>query len=503
MKKSHILMIVATIAVLFFSNVSAKEALIHSDGIPDFPRIIDEENASLMADEEYVSLMTDDEDEELEKLLLNAWDNLEPSIDVSAYDITIAEYKSSQSRYNTILEDNPVYMLLTKGTSDASTYDGEHIYYIYPRYTITNLETAKQLKNAIDEEAEDILFNITDTMSDFDKIMAVHDYMALHYSYDTTYQNHSISIMTTKTGVCQAYAYAFKHMMNILGIDCTYVKSDPMAHMWNLVKLDDKWYHIDLTWDDPVPDTFGQVRHNYALKSTDAFMCTTYPDSPHDGFDLGELKANSKKYDDSDWHPAIGSIVHCNGITYWWEGDDLMDENGNDIVDDIIGNRKWKINKYFTFKDYDSIFAGLATHNGKLYYNSDSAIYCYDPATKKTETIKSQIGLCGLFIDKNTLYYTVSEITASNSIAFKKGGEIQLEEFSIGGSYREDKDTVVTRICNTSEAPVTVFLFDGNKAKTEICESGVSKVEMETDAPTYVFVWDSNLKPLAKKTVIE
>ena len=23
-------------------------------------------------------------------------------------------------------------------------------------------------------------------------------------------------------------------------------------HVWNAVKIDDNWYHLDLTWDDPV-----------------------------------------------------------------------------------------------------------------------------------------------------------------------------------------------------------------------------------------------------------
>ena len=37
-------------------------------------------------------------------------------------------------------------------------------------------------------------------------------------------------------------------------------------HIWNYVKLNDQWYHLDLTWDDPV-STSGEniLTHNFFL----------------------------------------------------------------------------------------------------------------------------------------------------------------------------------------------------------------------------------------------
>ena len=35
-----------------------------------------------------------------------------------------------------------------------------------------------------------------------------------------------------------------------------------MKHMWNFVKLDDKWYHVDLTWDDPTYRPSGGGRYD-------------------------------------------------------------------------------------------------------------------------------------------------------------------------------------------------------------------------------------------------
>ena len=41
-------------------------------------------------------------------------------------------------------------------------------------------------------------------------------------------------------------------------------------HIWNLVKLDNEWYHLDLTWDDPVTSTGEDVlEYDYFLITTD------------------------------------------------------------------------------------------------------------------------------------------------------------------------------------------------------------------------------------------
>ena len=31
-------------------------------------------------------------------------------------------------------------------------------------------------------------------------------------------------------------------------------------HIWNFVYLDNNWYHLDLTWDDPVTDSGVNMR---------------------------------------------------------------------------------------------------------------------------------------------------------------------------------------------------------------------------------------------------
>ena len=40
-------------------------------------------------------------------------------------------------------------------------------------------------------------------------------------------------------------------------------------HVWNAVELDGKWYHLDLTWDDPITNTGEEIlSHTYFMITT-------------------------------------------------------------------------------------------------------------------------------------------------------------------------------------------------------------------------------------------
>ena len=44
-------------------------------------------------------------------------------------------------------------------------------------------------------------------------------------------------------------------------------------HIWNAVLIDNKWYHIDLTWDDPViSDGTERLSHEYMLIDTKTLL---------------------------------------------------------------------------------------------------------------------------------------------------------------------------------------------------------------------------------------
>lgn len=97
---------------------------------------------------------------------------------------------------------------------------------------------------------------ITEDMSEFEKALALHDWLinnADYSSYRTFFGPEGVLVYGE--GVCQSYASAYGLLLDKVGITHQAVVSAEMDHAWNLVQLDGEWYHIDVTWDDPVGGT--------------------------------------------------------------------------------------------------------------------------------------------------------------------------------------------------------------------------------------------------------
>ena len=102
--------------------------------------------------------------------------------------------------------------------------------------------------------------NITDSMTTSQKLKIIHDYIIDNTKYDTlksknindmTYKsNTAIGVLLEGYGICSGYSDAMSIFLDKLGIDNYKISND--THIWNLVKVNNKWLHIDLTWDDPV-----------------------------------------------------------------------------------------------------------------------------------------------------------------------------------------------------------------------------------------------------------
>jgi len=101
-----------------------------------------------------------------------------------------------------------------------------------------------------------------------EKVKAAHDWLVRNvayneeaayygsYAYAYTVETDPWSAygaLVAKSCVCQGYALAFSAILNAIGIESNYAHTD--NHVWNRVLVDGSWYHVDVTWDDPVPDS--------------------------------------------------------------------------------------------------------------------------------------------------------------------------------------------------------------------------------------------------------
>lgn len=141
--------------------------------------------------------------------------------------------------------------------------------------TINRAYTKDEI-NEINNKVDKILNeNVNNNMPPKEKIRAIHDYIIDHTEYDKlkyenknddTYKsNTAYGVLIEGYGTCNGYADAmeiFLDKMNIINY-----KISNEEHIWNLVYLDGKWYHLDLTWDDPISD-ININRDTYFLIST-------------------------------------------------------------------------------------------------------------------------------------------------------------------------------------------------------------------------------------------
>ncbi len=137
-------------------------------------------------------------------------------------------------------------------------------------YTFTlqvKYRESKEQTQYVKSQAKAIIGSIVKSgMDDHEKVKAIHDYVVKHVSYDTSYQAYTAyEALANRSAVCQGYTLLTYELLKEAGIQNHIVTGtgNGQAHAWNLVNIENKWYHLDTTFDDPVPDKAGRVTYSY------------------------------------------------------------------------------------------------------------------------------------------------------------------------------------------------------------------------------------------------
>ena len=106
----------------------------------------------------------------------------------------------------------------------------------------------------------------------YDTVLAIHDELVRNTLYqDDGKLSHSIvGPLLFGRGVCDGFSKALKFILDELSIPCFVVSgtaTDPQtgsneSHAWNIVKIDNSWVHIDLTFDATISQS-SIIRHDY------------------------------------------------------------------------------------------------------------------------------------------------------------------------------------------------------------------------------------------------
>lgn len=332
----------------------------------------------------------------LEDYVVNALENFETQIDVTAYKIPTGE---AATKYFQILNNHPSLFYVVSAARWSYNPSTNMVASYKIQYTDTE-ENVKAQKADFEREVEKALNWVDSSMTSEEKALAVHDYLVLECEYDKErldnetlpdVSHSAYGALVNKIAVCDGYAKAYSSILEELGISSTVVSSGSMNHAWNQVSINGEWYHVDATWDDPTWDCVGRVGHDYFLLSDAAISDDNHE---HVGWD-GGFKANSNTYDNEFWSGVTSAFCYQNGSWYYSlrsEGSlktDLVKRAGSllNASGEILYTEQESWNNYlgaYMFLDVEPI-------KNEIYFNTRTGIYKLDETGKPTVIYEPEI----------------------------------------------------------------------------------------------------------------
>lgn len=281
--------------------------------------------------------------------------------------------------------------------------------------------------------AEILDATVSEGMTDLQKALAIHDYLAANYSYDASYTCYwGYDLLVRGTAVCNGYAQAYMDLMNRVGVETVMVESEEMDHGWNMIKLNGNWYHVDVTWDDPSPDSAGTVGHRYFLK-TDEQMLAGEPEN-HYGWE-SRITCTDESFTDVFWDGVESWICtdsadvfylrrQQEGDTTIWARDALSGEETR-----LYREEEEYIDIGYGRYSYCRGLRGLSLWNDRLFFNTQTKVYSMatDGSDVKEEYVhdyrNAKTYIYGCQVEDGVLYMTLAD------------HEFQCQEQSVTLSY--------------------------------------------------------------------
>lgn len=185
----------------------------------------------------------------------------------------IEDVNATQMRniFAAVCHDHPELFWLE--TAYGSVYDK---YGICRRIELKFNSAANNLTDALarfEQEASKIILEANKLSTDYEKEKYVHDVLLEKATYNASANMNQSAYSALVNGhtVCAGYARAFQYLMIRLGIPTYYCAgSSGENHAWNIVKLGNDYYNVDVTWDDA-----SEGKYDYFNK-TDADYSTTH-----------------------------------------------------------------------------------------------------------------------------------------------------------------------------------------------------------------------------------
>ncbi len=182
------------------------------------------------------------------------------------------------------IKENKAYVnknSISEKSHSSTENDSENLYdtsFVSQAYLTGDISELDEFQLSIYNKAVQIIVDeISEEMTDYEKELAIHDYLVTNCEYDegllTVLGGHGenaenpYGALIEGKAICSGYTTTFQMFMDMLEIPCKSIKAgdaDNEEHAWNMVEIEGEWYYVDVTWDDPVPDKNNRpTRHSY------------------------------------------------------------------------------------------------------------------------------------------------------------------------------------------------------------------------------------------------
>ncbi len=320
----------------------------------------------------------------------------------------------------------------------VNTYNGE-LAYVSPNYSWNYFSNSQEVyrlsvkyfftgEERISKMAEydaimSRIVNLASHLSTpLEKVIFYHEYMVSNLQYDIDYEIYDAYQMVTKgKGVCQAYTSVLAELLRRSGIESVAVLSNIDNHVWNAVKIDGEWFHVDATWDDPLSggeDRPGRVYHSSLLRSHEGIISAGHTEGfvPVDGVSY----EFSSRYDNAKWgslhrpmHVYDGKLYYIDDESYKLSSLELESMNTTSLLYVYAAAYYHGGSSY-----YAGIQSGFCGYGDKVYFSEQkkgvAEVYLYEydiPSGEKTLLLTKSCekytfqSIYGLFSDGNTIYW--------------------------------------------------------------------------------------------------
>lgn len=206
--------------------------------------------------------------------------------------------EEAETLYIAFTWDNPQFFYVGNiyGLAGHRENDKEYYTSLNLMYTMNAQERAAAQKR-LDAAVEEMMADIRPGSYQFARELTLHDALIERCRYDDEAAEsedpaalfpHAFTAygaLVEGKAVCEGYSRAMQLLLHEAGIESTLVsgvsKKNGVAHMWNIVTIDGRNYHLDATWDD----NDGRLRHNYFNLTTAEIEITHRIDENNIGVD--------------------------------------------------------------------------------------------------------------------------------------------------------------------------------------------------------------------------